>query len=129
MTAMFFNLLVNSALVFIKEEKYGYDLKHFPCLSLKANHAYGLLALVAHNLMRRASIHDNPCRPRFAKGFRNKFIKHTGKNSIARKALGFESGCCVYQGGRKTETGIAVQAPICTGYDNWVVARRSLKIE
>lgn len=30
---------------FIKEEKYGYDLKNFPCLKLNANYAYGLLAM------------------------------------------------------------------------------------
>ncbi len=59
---------------FIREEKYGYDLKHFPCLELKANHAFGLLALSAHNILRWVSIHDNPSRPRFAKGLRRKFI-------------------------------------------------------
>ena len=64
---------------FIREEKYGYDLKHFPCLELKANHAYGLLAMVAHNILRWAAIHENPSRPRFAKGFRNKFIFIPGK--------------------------------------------------
>ncbi len=60
---------------FIREEKYGYDLKHFPCLELKANHAFGLLALAAHNILRWVSIHDNPSRPRFAKGIRRKFIE------------------------------------------------------
>lgn len=60
---------------FIREEKYGYDLKHFPCLELKANHAFGLLAMVAHNILRWVSIHDNPSRPRFAKGIRRKFIE------------------------------------------------------
>lgn len=64
---------------FIREEKYGYDLKHFPCLELKANHAYGLLAMVAHNILRWAAIHENPSRPRFAKGFRRKFIYIPGK--------------------------------------------------
>ena len=59
---------------FIREEKYGYDLKHFPCQELKANHAFGLLAMCAHNLLRWVSIHDHPSRPRFAKGFRRKFI-------------------------------------------------------
>jgi Transposase DDE domain group 1 len=59
---------------FIREEKYGYDLKHFPCLQLKANQAFGLLALAAHNILRWVSIHDNPSRPRFAKGLRRKFI-------------------------------------------------------
>jgi hypothetical protein len=64
---------------FIREEKYGYDLKHFPCLELKANHAYGGLAMVAHNILRWAAIHENPSRPRFAKGFRRKFIYIPGK--------------------------------------------------
>jgi hypothetical protein len=59
---------------FIREEKYGYDLKHFPCLELKANHAFGLIAMAAHNLLRWVAIHDNPSRPSFAKGLRRKFI-------------------------------------------------------
>jgi hypothetical protein len=59
---------------FIREEKYGYDLKHFPCLELQANYAFGLLALAAHNLLRWVAIHDNPSRPRFAKGIRRTFI-------------------------------------------------------
>ncbi len=37
---------------FIREEKYGYDLKHYPCLELKANHAFELIALAAHNVLR-----------------------------------------------------------------------------
>jgi hypothetical protein len=64
---------------FIREEKYGYDLKHFPCLKLKANHAFGFIAMVAHNLVRWGSIHDQPHRPRFAKGFRRQFINIPGK--------------------------------------------------
>jgi hypothetical protein len=63
---------------FIREEKYGYDLKHFPCLELKANHAYGLIAMAAHNVLRWTAIHDNPGRPRFSKGLRNKFIHVPG---------------------------------------------------
>lgn len=59
---------------FIREEKYGYDLKHFPCLELRANHAFGLLALAAHNILRWIAIHDNPSRPRFAKALRRNFI-------------------------------------------------------
>jgi len=59
---------------FIREEKYGYDLKHFPCLELKANHAFGLIAMCAHNLLRWVAIHDNPSKPSFAKGLRRKFI-------------------------------------------------------
>ena len=59
---------------FIREEKYGYDLKHFPCLEMKANHAFGAIALAAHNILRWVSIHDNPSRPRFAKALRRMFI-------------------------------------------------------
>lgn len=64
---------------FIREEKYGYDLKHFPCLELKANHAFGLLAMAAHNMLRWIAIHENPSRPMFAKGLRHKFIYIPGK--------------------------------------------------
>jgi hypothetical protein len=64
---------------FIREEKYGYDLKHFPCLEMKPNHAYGLLAMVAHNLLRWTAINENPSRPKFAKRLRNDFIFVPGK--------------------------------------------------
>lgn len=64
---------------FIREEKYGYDLKHFPCQKLKANHSFGLLAMVAHNLLRWAAIHDQPHRPKFSKKFRRMFIDIPGK--------------------------------------------------
>ncbi len=64
---------------FIREEKYGYDLKHFPCLELKANHAYGALAMVAHNILRWVAIHENPQRPRFSKYLRRNFIHIPGK--------------------------------------------------
>ena len=64
---------------FIREEKYGYDLKHFPCLEMKANHAFGLIAMMAHNLLRWTAIHENPSRPRFVKAIRNKFVFIPGK--------------------------------------------------
>ncbi len=64
---------------FIREEKYNYDLKHFPCLKLSANHAYGLLALVAHNFLRTVAVIDRPDRPHFAKKLRRKFIFIPGR--------------------------------------------------
>jgi hypothetical protein len=63
---------------FIREEKYGYDLKHFPCQSLKANHAFGLLAMVANNLLRYMALIDRPVQTYFAKKFRRKFISVPG---------------------------------------------------
>ncbi|MBY0385445.1 IS1380 family transposase [bacterium] len=64
---------------FIREEKYGYDLKHFPCLKLNANRAYGLLAMVAHNLLRYVAIMMKPEKPHFSKKLRKRFVFHAGK--------------------------------------------------
>lgn len=64
---------------FIREEKYGYDLKHFPCLKLNANHAYGLLAMVAHNILRWVAIMTRPDKPHFSKKLRKHFVFIPGK--------------------------------------------------
>jgi hypothetical protein len=64
---------------FIREEKYGYDLSHFPCQSLKANHAFGLLAMVAHNILRWVALIQKPHRPHFSKKLRRRFIFIPGK--------------------------------------------------
>ena len=40
---------------FIKEQKYGLDLKHYPCRKLSANKVFGLVAAMSYNLMRFAS--------------------------------------------------------------------------
>jgi hypothetical protein len=64
---------------FIREEKYGYDLKHFPCLKMSANRAYGLLSMVAHNLLRWVSVMMRPERPHFSKKLRKRFVFHAGK--------------------------------------------------
>lgn len=64
---------------FIREEKYGYDLKHFPCLKLRANHAYGLLAMVAHNILRWVAVIERPHKPHFSKKLRRRFVYIPGK--------------------------------------------------
>lgn len=64
---------------FIREGKINYDLKHFPCQSLRANHAYGLLALVAHNFLRAMAILMRPDKPHFAKKLRKLFIQIPGR--------------------------------------------------
>lgn len=64
---------------FIREEKYGYDLKHFPCLKLNANYAYGLLAMVAHNILRWVAIMTRPDKPHFSKKLRRHFVFIPGK--------------------------------------------------
>lgn len=64
---------------FIKEEKYSYDLKHFPCLKLNANYAYGLLAMVAHNILRWVSVMTRPDKPHYSKKLRRRFISIPAK--------------------------------------------------
>lgn len=64
---------------FIREGKINYDLKHFPCQSLPANHAYGLLALIAHNFLRAMAILMRPDKPHFAKKLRRLMIHIPGR--------------------------------------------------
>jgi hypothetical protein len=59
---------------FIKELKYGFDLKHFPCKSLIANKAYGLIAAFAANLMRCMAFIENKKRPHFSKAIRFRMV-------------------------------------------------------
>ena len=64
---------------FIKEQKISFDLKHFPCIKLNANHAYGLLGMVSHNFLRAISHLDNPDKPHYAKKLRHTYIILPGK--------------------------------------------------
>jgi transposase len=68
----------------IKDLKNGMDFHHFPCQSLKANHVWGLIGIIAYNLMRLASftISKNGC---FAKTVRKKIVMKAGEiNKHAR---------------------------------------------
>lgn len=59
---------------FIKEDKYGFDLKHYPCLKLLANKAFGLITAFASAHMRYlALIHGGEIK-HFAKATRNRLI-------------------------------------------------------
>jgi hypothetical protein len=64
---------------FIREDKNAYDLKHFPCLKLRANHAYAMLAMVSHNLLRWVALMMKPEKPHFAKKLRKRFVFAAGK--------------------------------------------------
>jgi hypothetical protein len=59
---------------FIRELKNGMDLHHYPCQSLSANKAFGIMAAFAHNLMRYVDLKDDPVRPQYAKALRIKYI-------------------------------------------------------
>jgi hypothetical protein len=64
---------------FIREEKYGFDLKHFPCQELQANQAFAQLAMVAHNILRWVAIIEKPDKPHFSKKIRRRHIYIPGK--------------------------------------------------
>ncbi len=64
---------------FVKEEKYNFKLKNFPCQKLLANHAWVQLALVAHNLIRWIAMMDAPDRPHYSKKIRRRYIFNAGK--------------------------------------------------
>ena len=62
----------------IKDLKNGMDFHHFPCMSLKANNVWGLIGVIAYNLMRYASfaIKENGC---FVKTTRKKLVTLAGE--------------------------------------------------
>jgi hypothetical protein len=63
----------------IREHKYNFDLKHFPCRKLLANQVYGLFALIAHNHLRTVALLDNREHPLYAKRLRFKYIFQPGR--------------------------------------------------
>ena len=64
---------------FIREEKWAYDFLHFPMQKLHANHAFGLLGMVAHNLLRTIALLHNRRHPLFAKALRRRFVHIPGR--------------------------------------------------
>jgi hypothetical protein len=75
----------------IREHKYAYDLKHFPCQKLSANQVYGIFALIAHNHLRTIALLDNREHPLYAKRLRFKLIYQPGKivSHARRKIIKF----------------------------------------
>jgi hypothetical protein len=63
----------------IKDLKNGFDFHHFPCMSLKANNVWGLMGVIAYNLMRYASFAVVPDRGCFIKTTRRKIVTIAGE--------------------------------------------------
>ena len=59
---------------FIKENKYGLDMKHYPCLKLDANRVYALISAFAYNVMRFMSLFNDPNKPILSKNIRFRWI-------------------------------------------------------
>jgi len=64
---------------FIREGKYNFHLKNFPCEKLLSNNAWVCFAQIAHNLIRWVAILENPESPSFSKKIRDDFIFIPGK--------------------------------------------------
>ncbi len=82
---------------FIREEKYGYDLSHFPCQSRLANYAFGLLAMVAHNILRWVALIQRPDKPHFSKKLRRRFIFIPGKVVTHARQIVFKISKTAYE--------------------------------
>jgi Transposase DDE domain group 1 len=72
---------------FIREGKYNFNLKGFPCGSIVANQAWASFAQIAHNLIRWIAILENPDRPSFAKRIREDFLFIPGKLAQGARTL------------------------------------------
>jgi hypothetical protein len=86
---------------FVKEEKYGFKLKNFPCQKLLANHAWILLAQVAHNMIRWIAMMDRPDRPHYSKKIRNKYVFIAGRIVSHAKQITLRVMASVYERGLK----------------------------
>jgi len=78
-SVMEFYLKRGNAENFIREEKYGFDLLHMPCLAMNANFAFLQLAMVAHNILRWVALVQKPDKPHFSKKIRRRYIYIPGK--------------------------------------------------
>ena len=72
----------------IKDLKNGMDFHHFPCQSLKANHAWGLMGIIAYNLMRMSSFTLYPQTGCFIKTTRRRLVTLAGE--VIRHARSME---------------------------------------
>ena len=86
---------------FVKEEKYNFKLKNFPCQKLLTNHAWVLLAQVAHNMIRWIAIMDEPSKPHYSKKIRNKYVFLAGKVVSHAGSIVLRVMKTAYEGGLK----------------------------
>jgi hypothetical protein len=63
----------------IKDIKNGMDFHHFPCMNLKANNVWGLIGVIAYNLMRYASFAVVPERGCFVETTRKRIVAIAGE--------------------------------------------------
>ena len=63
----------------IKDLKNGLDFHHFPCQSLKANNVWGLMGIVAYNLLRMVSFTLFPRTGCFIKTTRRRIVTLAGE--------------------------------------------------
>ena len=64
---------------FVREGKYNFHLKNFPCQKLVHNQAWVAFAQIAHNLIRWIALLENPEHPSFSKKIRDDFMFIPGR--------------------------------------------------
>ncbi|RLE39771.1 IS1380 family transposase [Candidatus Woesearchaeota archaeon] len=60
---------------YIKELKYGFDAKHWPCQKLNANKVYGIISAFAYNLMRYTAFKLNKKKTHYSKMIRYRMVR------------------------------------------------------
>jgi hypothetical protein len=63
----------------IKDIKNGMDFHHFPSMSLRGNNVWGLIGIIAYNMMRYASFMVVPDKGCFIKTTRKKIVTIAGE--------------------------------------------------
>lgn len=89
---------------FIREQKNGFDFKHFPCKKLNANRVYGLIGTIAYNMMRMSSFLIDEKKGCFAKRIRKilleipcQLVSHARRLTIKMNPTRKEVFDCCYK--------------------------------
>lgn len=101
---------------FAKEEKYNFKLDGFPCSKLLANHAWVLLAMIGHNMIRWIALMEAPDKPHYAKKIRSKYlfvagrlVSHAGSLVLRVMKSTYERGLKILKEGWQFPTTMAAQ--------------------
>jgi hypothetical protein len=81
----------------IKDIKNGLDFHHFPCMNLKANNVWGLIGVIAYNLMRFASFAVVAERGCFVETTRKRIVAIAGEVIIHARSIEIRMMNYVYQ--------------------------------
>ncbi|MEN9487177.1 MAG: hypothetical protein RIR56_865 [Bacteroidota bacterium] len=81
----------------IKDIKNGMDFHHFPCMNLKANNVWGLIGVIAYNLMRFASFAVVPEKGCFVETTRKRIVVIAGEVITHARSIEIRMMNYIYQ--------------------------------